>query len=123
MPKFLIVDDEFYIASILAEIFEDHDYHCEYCTYPIAALQLIRNVDYDLVISDIHMPMLSGVQLLEECMKREPKPCFVFYSASLESNEEFLIKSGAAKLFAKPQDLQALIHWVNERWPHRQRWH
>lgn len=58
-----VVDDEWIIASTLAAILQGHGYEAVFFTQPLAALESARAQAPYLLISDIVMPMLSGVEL------------------------------------------------------------
>jgi DNA-binding NtrC family response regulator len=78
--RILIVDDEKSIRFSLAELFGDeHDVVA--AEHAPAALQLLEEQSFDLVISDLNMPALSGMQLLEEMQSRHPQVMFVLMTA------------------------------------------
>ena len=68
MPKILIIEDEAAIRRVLTRILseESSTYQVEEAEDGVQALEKIKNSDYDLVLCDIKMPKMDGVELLEE---------------------------------------------------------
>ena len=62
-PRIFVVDDEPVIASSLGMIFSRQGYEVESFTDPLAALQAVQQRTPDLVIADVVMPKLSGIEL------------------------------------------------------------
>ena len=72
MPSILLVDDEPNILEVLEIVLKDAGMDAYKCTSGRDALRILRERPFDLVISDIRMPDLSGVQLLEEAKQFTP---------------------------------------------------
>lgn len=62
--KILIVDDEEGITNSLVRYFRMHDYNVDGVNSPVKALEMIHNENYMIVISDIMMPEMSGIEML-----------------------------------------------------------
>lgn len=68
--KLLIVDDSEISVSYFEGLFSSEFYCCEHAYDGYVALDLCKDTQFDLVISDIHMPMLDGIEfvsLLRDC--------------------------------------------------------
>lgn len=68
----LIVDDDVHICKLIREELCDHGVRCTIATSPMRAADLIRRRHFDLVITDISMPGLSGLELLEFTRRHAP---------------------------------------------------
>jgi CheY-like chemotaxis protein len=75
-----VVDDEWTIASTLAAILERHGYEAVYFTEPLAALEAARREAPFLLISDVMMPKMSGVQLAIELKALSPSSKVLLFS-------------------------------------------
>ncbi|MFQ6110343.1 MAG: response regulator, partial [Candidatus Aminicenantales bacterium] len=70
MDKLLIIDDERSILDLLSVVFRKEGYHVETALSASKALELIEKQDFDLVLSDIKLPEMSGMEILRR-VKRE----------------------------------------------------
>ena len=75
-----VVDDEWIIASTLAAILEQHGYEAVFFTQPLAALEAAHLRAPHLLITDIAMPMLSGVDLAIQFRALSPTCKVVLFS-------------------------------------------
>ena len=67
--KILVVDDEDIIRESLSYILRAENYEVDEASNGKIALEKVRETSYDLVITDIEMPEMKGVELLEEIKK------------------------------------------------------
>ncbi|WP_423148174.1 sigma-54-dependent transcriptional regulator [Rubrolithibacter danxiaensis] len=110
MAKILIVDDERAIRNTLREILEYEDYEVEDVDNGIDGLELIRNNDFDLVLCDIKMNRMDGLEVLSEGLLIKPDLPFIMISGhgTIETAVE-ASKKGAFDFIAKPPDLNRLL--------------
>ncbi|MBS9524081.1 sigma-54-dependent Fis family transcriptional regulator [Litoribacter ruber] len=110
MPKILIVDDERVIRATLKEILEYEKYDISEAADGEEGLKRIQNEEFDLVLCDIKMPKMDGLEVLEKASKMERQPQFIMISAhgSIESAVE-ATKMGAFDFIPKPPDLNRLL--------------
>ncbi|GAA4333674.1 sigma-54 dependent transcriptional regulator [Mucilaginibacter gynuensis] len=110
MAKILIIDDERAIRSTLREILEYEDYQVEDVDNGIDGLELIRNNDYDLVLCDIKMNRMDGMEVLQEGLAIKPDLPFIMISGhgTVETAIE-ASKKGAFDFISKPPDLNRLL--------------
>jgi DNA-binding response OmpR family regulator len=88
----LVVDDEFEIAELLAELLAERGHRVTTAANGLVGQALLARHDYDLVIADFMMPIIDGVQLVQ-AMRAEPRLASVpviMISAQLD------VMSGAA---------------------------
>jgi len=110
MPKILIVDDERAIRSTLKEILEFEDYNVDEAEDGEKALQLMGKTKYDVVLCDIKMPGMDGIEVLEKAMELVPDTPFIMISAhgTIDTAVE-ATKKGAYDFLQKPPDLNRLL--------------
>lgn len=110
MPKILIIDDERAIRSTLKEILEFEDYTVDEAADGEKALQLISKTKYDVVLCDIKMPGMDGIEVLEKAMELTPDTPFIMISAhgTIDTAVE-ATKKGAYDFLQKPPDLNRLL--------------
>jgi DNA-binding NtrC family response regulator len=110
MSKILIIDDERIIRSTLREILEYEKYEISEAQDGEQGLKMIQEEDYDLVLCDIKMPKIDGLEVLEKAAELDRSPQFIMISAhgSIETAVE-ATKKGAFDFIPKPPDLNRLL--------------
>ena len=115
MSKILVIEDEAAIRRVLKKILteESKDYFVEEAEDGLTAMEKIKEEDYDLVLCDIKMPKMDGVEVLEATKKIKPETPFVMISGhgDLETAVETM-KLGAFDYISKPPDLNRLLNTV-----------
>ncbi|HYO94317.1 MAG TPA: EAL domain-containing response regulator [Polyangiaceae bacterium] len=111
----LLVDDELMVLRAMARTLGGHDYTVETCTSADLAIGRIRGGGIDVVVSDISMPGMSGVELLRSIREYEPDLPVLLITGlpALESATE-AIEYGALKYLVKPVDPAALTRAVDK---------
>lgn len=110
MAKILIVDDEKSIRSTLKEILEYEKYSVDEAKDGEEAFALISNKQYDVILCDIKMPKMDGIEVLEKTMEQGVDTQFIMISAhgTIETAVE-ATKKGAFDFIPKPPDLNRLL--------------
>src|SRR6201985_3854100 len=110
MAKILIIDDERAIRNTLREILEYEDYIVEDIDNGVDGLELIRKNDYDLVLCDIKMNRMDGMEVLTEGLPIKPDLTFMMISGHgrVETAVE-ASRKGAYDFISKPPDLNRLL--------------
>ncbi|MBN2893217.1 MAG: sigma-54-dependent Fis family transcriptional regulator [Bacteroidales bacterium] len=110
MTKILIIDDEQAIRKALKEILEYEKYEVEEAKSGFEGLEKIRNEKFDLVLCDIKMPQMDGIEVLEKIMEFNPDIPVVMITGhgSVETAVEAL-KKGAYDFIEKPLDMNRLL--------------
>ena len=115
MPKILIIEDEAAIRRVLTKIIseENEAYHVEEAEDGLLGIEMIKNQDYDLVLCDIKMPKMDGVEVLEKAKKIKPEIPIVMISGhgDLETAVNTM-RLGAFDYISKPPDLNRLLNTV-----------
>ncbi|WP_075342139.1 sigma-54-dependent transcriptional regulator [Tenacibaculum agarivorans] len=115
MSKILIIEDEAAIRRVLKKIIsEENDaYQVEEAEDGLAGIELIKNNDYDLVLCDIKMPKMDGVEVLEKARKIKPEIPMVMISGHGDLDTAVnTMRLGAFDYISKPPDLNRLLNTV-----------
>ncbi len=110
MAKILIIDDERAIRNTLREILEYENFLVDDVDNGIDGLTKIRDIDYDLVLCDIKMNKMDGMEVLAEGLQIKPDLPFIMISGhgTIETAVE-ASKMGAFDFISKPPDLNRLL--------------
>ncbi len=115
MGKILIIEDEIAIRRVLSKILsEENDlYQIDEAEDGQIGLEKIKNSDYDLVLCDIKMPKMDGVEVLEAVKKIKPEIPFVMISGHGDMETAInTMRLGAFDYISKPPDLNRLLNTV-----------
>jgi two-component system nitrogen regulation response regulator NtrX len=115
MSKILIIEDEAAIRRVLVKILseENDTYQVDEAEDGVAGLDKIKNNDYDLVLCDIKMPKMDGVEVLEEVKKIKPEIPMVMISGHGDMETAIhTMRLGAFDYISKPPDLNRLLNTV-----------
>jgi DNA-binding NtrC family response regulator len=115
MSKILIIEDEAAIRRVLTKILseENDTYQVEEAEDGVAGLEKIKNTDYDLVLCDIKMPKMDGVEVLEAVKKIKPEIPMVMISGHGDMETAInTMRLGAFDYISKPPDLNRLLNTV-----------
>jgi two-component system nitrogen regulation response regulator NtrX len=115
MSKILIIEDEAAIRRVLVKILSEENttYVVEEAEDGAAGYEKIKNTDYDLVLCDIKMPKMDGVELLEAVKKIKPEIPMVMISGHGDMETAInTMRLGAFDYISKPPDLNRLLNTV-----------
>lgn len=101
--RLLIVEDEDTLCESLQRVFQREGYEVDIADSAESAFTLLEEKSYDLIITDIILPGISGIELLVKYRKKNPsqKVIVITAFASLASAVE-AIKAGACDFIVKP---------------------
>src|SRR5262245_39734995 len=109
MPKILIVDDERSMRELLERVFQKEGYTVRVAEDGAIALEMIRTGVFDLVLSDVKMPGLNGIELLTQCREFSPDTMVLIMTAfATIDNAREAFKFGADDFIEKPFDIDEL---------------
>jgi DNA-binding NtrC family response regulator len=108
--KVLIVDDEKSIRNTLREILEFQDYEVEEAADGMECVVKIKQNTFDVIILDIKMPKMDGIEALERIQELSPETAVIMISGhgTIDTAVE-AVKKGAFDFVAKPPDLNRLL--------------
>ena len=115
MSKILIIEDESAIRRVLVKILseESDTYEVEEAEDGLRGLEAVKNNDYDLVLCDIKMPKMDGVEVLEATRKVKPEIPFIMISGHGDLDTAVnTMRLGAFDYISKPPDLNRLLTTV-----------
>ena len=113
MKKIIVIDDARAIQSILKDILTLNSYIVDTADSAEDGLELIRNNKYDLIISDVSLTGMNGVQLLKIVKSEQPQVPFLIISGHANvSMTVDVIKVGAFNVLEKPLDLNIFLQEV-----------
>lgn len=107
--RILIVDDEATIRTVLQAQIKRLGYQTQTASNGSEALQILQNHSFDLIISDLKMPRMNGIELLKQTKPLHPKTPFVLLTAHGTINTAVeAMKIGAFDFLSKPFDKEEL---------------
>lgn len=115
MSKILIIEDEAAIRRVLTKILseENDSYKVEEAENGLQGLEKVKNEEYDLILCDIKMPKMDGVEVLEAVKKIKPEIPMVMISGHGDLETAInTMRLGAFDYISKPPDLNRLLNTV-----------
>lgn len=121
MADILIVDDDAMIRDTLKELLSEY-YACQTADTADEAFARLAEKPYDLVLTDISMPEISGLELLGRVLQLYPKtPVIVVSGISDQEHVQGLIKLGAFDFLLKPFRLEVVEKSVRRALEYRRK--
>jgi response regulator RpfG family c-di-GMP phosphodiesterase len=107
--KILIVDDEDNVRSMLLRHLETEGSECIACPTALDALRKMKEQQFSLVISDMMMPGMSGMEFLREVRKEDSETAFIMITGLMDINTAVdSLRIGACDFITKPFELPAI---------------
>ena len=110
MSRILVIDDERSIRNTLKDILEYEKYEVDLAEDGLKGIEKVKNAEYDMVLCDIKMPGMDGIEVLEQLTELAPDTSVVMISGhgNIDTAVES-IKKGAFDYLEKPLDLNRLL--------------
>ena len=110
MEKILIIDDNESLRYTLESVLEENGFASKSVEDGLKAIEEVRSKQYDLVICDMKMPKMDGMQILAEVKKIDPEIPFIILTAFGDiKNAVEAMKQGASDYLTKPFDNDGMI--------------
>jgi DNA-binding NtrC family response regulator len=109
MPKILVIDDEKSIRSTLREILEYEKFQVDDAPDGIEGLKLVGAAKYDVILCDIKMPKMDGLEVLEKILHLTDAPVIMISGHGTIDTAVEAIKKGAFDYIEKPLKLNRLL--------------
>jgi len=106
--RILLVDDEASIRQMLKKGLRRHGYSCETAENGVSALKLLSKRDFDIVIADIKMPEMDGIELTQVVKSKYQAEVIVITGYYEDFHYEEMIEIGASDFLEKPIRLEEL---------------
>jgi len=115
METILIVDDEKNYPRILGAVLEEENFEIFTANSGPEAIEILANSDVDLVLTDMKMPVMDGIQLLEKIKTKDPElPVIMMTAHGTVDKAVEAMQKGAYSYILKPFDNDRLIIYVNK---------
>ncbi len=116
MPTILVVDDQQGIRALLLELFRIDGYEAYVASNGHQAIDLLQQHHPDLVLLDMKIPGMDGLEILRTIKQRRPSTCVIMMTAYGElSILQEAIDAGALMHFTKPFDIHQLRQVIREQ--------
>ena len=101
--KILVVDDNKLNLMITKKIIQNASAICETTDNGLDAINLIKNNHYDLILMDVHMPKIDGLEATRQIRKFNKNiPIIALTAVDFETNQQAIIESGMNDIISKP---------------------
>jgi two-component system response regulator AtoC len=118
--KVLLVEDDTDVGELVRDALRKRGYDADYVASAAAALERLRDDEFDVVLSDVHMEGLSGIELCERTRASHPDvPVVLLTGQSSLDTAIAAIRAGAYDFVTKPIQLDALAAAVSRAVEHR----
>ncbi len=112
--KVLVVDDNHNLLTLMARVLEERGFHVVQATDGDTGRELLENEGYDLLLADIYMPGMSGLELLEHAhVLNEDMRVILMSSASFNEVRQAAARLGASAFLPKPFSPAELVSAVD----------
>jgi two-component system OmpR family response regulator len=122
MIKILMIEDDLELAEILTEFLEQYDFEVMTEDDPFKALSILKLETFDVVILDLTLPGMDGLEVCEAIRERQNIPIIISSARSDVTDKVTALELGADDYLPKPYDpreLEARIHSVLRRYDSR----
>ena len=110
-PDILLVDDEVNFLNALSQRFEARGFKADAVTSGEEALEKVKGKNYNIVILDLVMPGMGGIEVLKNIKKNYPDlPVIILTGQGTTEKAVEAMKEGAMDYMEKPADIETLVH-------------
>ncbi|MFA4858723.1 MAG: response regulator [Candidatus Margulisiibacteriota bacterium] len=114
--KIMIIDDEEAMCRILKQILEGEGYEVKTRNEGLLALDEIKQDSFNLVITDVSMPNLSGIEILAQVKQFKPDLPVIFVTGSdVDAILKEALQLGLDGFIEKPFNIQAVLEVIKEK--------
>jgi len=119
-PKILVVEDDDSMQDFLTTFLEREGYEVQWASHGGLAQQALRVEPFDVVITDIIMPEVDGVEVLDHVKEHYPDTSVIIMTGRSSVRQAVeLIRRGADDYFKKPFDIDEMLHVIRKSLDHR----
>lgn len=113
--KIMLIEDNESLATLIIMMLEEKGYEVTFCSRGDTALEKFKPGKFDVIISDLKLPGVSGHEILQYVLKNDPKAVFIVITAYGNISDAVKsIKSGAYDYIAKPFENEDLLNIVKK---------
>lgn len=111
--KALVVDDNKINQVVTQRILEKKDFKCQVAASGLEAIEILKADDFDLVLMDVNMPGLNGMETTMEVRKfNKDIPIIALTAVEIDEMRQEILKSGMNDIIIKPYDTHQFFHTV-----------
>jgi two-component system response regulator HydG len=119
--RILIVDDDASLCELLAEGLGQHGFVCQWVTSSLSALERVGREEFDVVVSDINLPGMTGIELCKRLAENRPDlPVVVITAFGSLDTAVAAMRAGAYDFVTKPFDVDVVALSLERAVRHRQ---
>ncbi len=108
-PPVMVLDDETSILELLGQYLKEEGYPCTLCTSAVEALDFLRSKEFGLLITDLRMPDIGGIEVVQRAKANDPDLAVIVVTAHLEvTNAIDALRAGADDYLLKPFNLSEI---------------
>ena len=109
----LVIDDEIMILDAIKIIFEDMGYTVQTTSDPLQGTEEAVNKDFDLILTDVRMPVRNGAEVTETVLARKPGARILVITAyPNDPLAERAVRAGALGLLKKPFEIAKILDYL-----------
>ena len=109
MIKILMIEDDFMIAESSKTLLKFHGYEVEWVNNGLDGLKLLSQQSFDLVLLDLGLPMMDGMQVLKQIRQRSSLPVLIVSARDQLQNRVEGLNQGADDYLIKPYEFDELL--------------
>ncbi|ECE6725835.1 DNA-binding response regulator PmrA [Acinetobacter ursingii] len=109
MPKILIIEDDFMIAESTLTLLKYHQFDVEWVNNGIDGLSQLSKQSFDLVLLDLGLPMMDGMQVLKQIRQKMAVPVLIISARDQLENRVDGLNQGADDYLIKPYEFDELL--------------
>ena len=109
MTKILMIEDDFMIAESTMTLLRYHQFDIEWVNNGVDGLSLLGKQSFDLVLLDLGLPLMDGMQVLRQIRQRTSLPVLIISARDQLQNRVDGLNQGADDYLIKPYEFDALL--------------
>ncbi len=110
----LVIDDEIMILDAIKIIFEDMGYTVQTTSDPVQGTEDAVSMDFDLILTDVRMPVRNGAEVTEAVLARKPGARILVITAyPNDPLAERAVRAGALGLLKKPFEIAKILDYLS----------
>jgi two-component system response regulator HydG len=110
----LVVDDDANISETMKDILENFGSHVDIAGNGMDAINMIDKKDYDLVLMDVRMPVMGGIEACKKLRNKGSNVNIMFITAAIDTQSSQYIASMDCDVMFKPVDMERLSRVVKK---------
>jgi CheY-like chemotaxis protein len=112
--KILVAEDNLFSQKLIVKLLEGYGAECSVVNNGLEAIEIVRMLDVDLVLMDVHMPVVDGIEACASIVNQSPdSPPVLGLTADITGDaENNMIEAGAQLVLRKPLNETALINAI-----------